>query len=366
MDLTAYFTRYHAATLAGSGNQSWFPLAGERTGRVFYQVFAGGEYRWSPLFSDAIFTTYSDGAHSRAGMTLGRWRVRSARIGVTHRAEKTGFAEPAALLPLTFGGESGYQPQPGESFFADPVLLQAESGDYICLEVTVSGERIPYHPETLLPCFIKTAAGWAPSTETLFAAMLGCDRPARLRVGFLGDSITQGCGTTPNAYAHWTACLARRLPADCAYWNLGLGYARASDAAADGEWLRLARQNDAVLLCLGTNDICQGDSAERIRKSLARILDRLHAAGTAVLLQSLPPFDYTGARREAWLAVNEWLKHTLSGQADAWFDCVPVLSRGGDTPWASRFGGHPNDVGSARWAEALLPTARAFLEKIRG
>ena len=50
MDLTAYFARYHANTLAGSGNQSWFSLAGERTGRVFYQVFAGGEYRWSPLF----------------------------------------------------------------------------------------------------------------------------------------------------------------------------------------------------------------------------------------------------------------------------------------------------------------------------
>lgn len=362
MDLTAYFARYHANTLAGSGNQSWFSLAGERTGRVFYQVFAGGEYRWSPLFSDAIFTTYADGAHSRAGMTLGRWRVCSARIGVTRRAEKTGFAEPAALHPLAFGGAPGYQPQPGEAFFADPVSLRAESGDYICLEVTICGERIPFHPETLLPCFVKTASGWAPSAETLFAAMLGCDRPARLRVGFLGDSITQGCGTTPNAYAHWTACLARRLPADCAYWNLGLGYARASDAAGDGEWLRLARQNDAVFLCLGTNDICRGYPVDAIRKSLAGIVGKLRAAGVSVLLQSLPPFDYAGERRETWFAVNNWLKSDLSRQTDAFFDCVPVLSQGPDAPWASRFGAHPDDTGCARWAEALLPTARAFLE----
>ena len=67
MDLSEYFARFRANTMAGSGNQSWFrPESAEEeiTGRVFYRVFTGGEYSWSPLFSDAIFTTFADGSHS--------------------------------------------------------------------------------------------------------------------------------------------------------------------------------------------------------------------------------------------------------------------------------------------------------------
>ena len=128
MDLSGYFARFRANTMAGSGNQSWFrPESAEKeiTGRVFYRVFAGGEYNWSPLFSDAVFTTFADGSHSYANQTLGGWRVCSARIGVTGRAEMEGFAEPERMLPLTFAGKRDYRPAAGETFFADPIALRA-------------------------------------------------------------------------------------------------------------------------------------------------------------------------------------------------------------------------------------------------
>ena len=368
MELSGYFARFRANTMAGSGNQSWFRSESaekEITGRVFYRVFAGGEYNWSPLFSDAVFTTFADGSHSHANQTLGGWRICSARIGVTGRAEMEGFAEPERMLPLTFAGKRDYRPAAGETFFADPIALRAEKGEYICLETTVCGERIPCHPESLLPAFVRTQDGWTHSTDLLFTAMLGCDRPVRMRVGFLGDSITQGIGTQPNAYLHWNAVLAEKLGADYAFWNLGLGYARASDAASDGVWLELARQNDAVFLCLGVNDLYHAAlSAETLKQNLLRTVRGLKEAGVSVLVQTIPPFEYEGERREIWLQVNGWIRETLAREADAVFDNVPVLGRSAEEPFYSRYGGHPDERGCAAWAEALEPAARRFLENI--
>ena len=227
------------------------------------------------------------------------------------------------------------------------------------------GERIPCHPESLLPAFVRTQDGWTHSTDLLFTAMLGCDRPARMRVGFLGDSITQGIGTQPNAYLHWNAVLAEKLGADYAFWNLGLGYARASDAASDGVWLELARQNDAVFLCLGVNDLYHAAlSAETLERNLLRTVRGLKEAGVSVLVQTIPPFEYEGERREIWLQVNGWIRETLAREADAVFDNVPVLGRSAEEPFYSRYGGHPDERGCAAWAEALEPAARRFLENI--
>ena len=369
MKLDGFFKRFGSNTLAGSGNQSWFrPESAEQeiTGRVFYRVFAGGEYNWSPLFSDTVFTTFADGSYSRANQTLGGWRVCAARIGVAKRVYINGFDEPEQMQALTFAGQRGYRTAAGETFFADPVALRAEKGEYICLETTVCGERIPCHPETLLPAFARTRDGWTRSTDVLFAAMLGCERPVRMRVGFLGDSITQGIGTQPNAYRHWNAVLAEKLGEDCAFWNLGLGYARASDAASGGIWLELARENDAVFLCLGVNDLYHAAlSAETLKKNLLQTVRGLKRAGVSVLVQTIPPFDYEGERRQVWLQVNDWIRETLAREADAIFDNVPVLGANAQEPFLSRYGGHPDEQGCAAWAEALEPVARRFLQTVR-
>mgnify|MGYP000344469439 CR=1 FL=1 len=103
MKLDGFFRDFHSNTLAASGNQSWFETEGAAVvGRVFYRVFAGGEYRYSLLFSDAMDSTFSDGQRSYVNQALGDWEILSARVGVTARAETEGFDEPSEWRKLTF------------------------------------------------------------------------------------------------------------------------------------------------------------------------------------------------------------------------------------------------------------------------
>ena len=44
--------------------------------------------------------------------------------------------------------------------------------------------------------------------------MVGIDAPTKKKIAFLGDSITQGCGTPVNAYEHWNAVFADLLGND--------------------------------------------------------------------------------------------------------------------------------------------------------
>ncbi|MGM9652304.1 MAG: SGNH/GDSL hydrolase family protein [Eubacteriales bacterium] len=369
-----FFQKYTSNTSAGSGNQKVFRGdAGMQTGRIFYRVDCGGEYEYSFLFSNIIDSTFADGRESHTNYICDSWEIRQLRAGVCPGdffggksvAEAQQMLDRACRMKsLTFGGRPCKTAAPGEFFAADPVLLDAGSGDYICMEISFCGSEIPFLAECNIPAYKKCGEKWSRSSEMPFPGMLGCHRPVKKRIAFLGDSITEGLGTPVDSYAHWGALAAKALGAEYAFWNLGLGYGRASDAASDGAWLYKAKQNDAVVVCFGVNDILQGRAAEELEADLSTIVRTLRRCGVSVLIQTIPPFDYQEDRKRVWLEVNRYIKTTLAQEADAVFDVVPVLSVGGDTPERALYGGHPNETGCRRWAEALLPTLSAWLRKI--
>lgn len=92
----------------------------------------------------------------------------------------------------------------------------------------------------------KEEDAFLPSINLPVPSMVGCVRAVEKRIGFFWDSITQGIGSEKNSYGHWNAVLAEKLGEKNAYWNLGIGFARASDAATNGVWLQKAKQNDFV------------------------------------------------------------------------------------------------------------------------
>lgn len=235
-----FFRNFSSNTLAGSGNQSFFlPEDADTvyTGRIFYRIFAGGSNRYSFLFSNIVDSTFSDGSHSHMNLLCDQWRVVRAAAGVCRSCTAETMARVEYFQPLTFSGAAGKEVMPGEFFSSDPVTLDLDRGDYICLELSFQGSMIPCHEESILPAFVLTGDSWKPSKHLPFAGMVGCDRNTALRIGFLGDSITQGIGTEPNSYDHWNAKLAEMLGEKYACWNLGLGFGRAEDAASDGAWL---------------------------------------------------------------------------------------------------------------------------------
>ena len=365
-----YFEQFTSNTCAGSANQLFFSTEddGLTTGRVFYKINFGGELDYSFLFTNIIDSTFADGSVSHNNILCDQWFIGGARVGkckdippvanmsrltVADLGEGEADITVCELTELSFGGCKSKTVMPGEFFTTDPVRLSFNKGEYICLEISFCGKMIPYHEESLLPIFIKDGDEWRYSRRMPLAAMVGCKREVVARIGYLGDSITQGIGTRYNSYLHWNALVSERLGDKYSYWNLGIGYGRASDAASDGAWLFKAKACDIVFVCYGTNDILQGHSEEQIKSDIYRITKLLKSSGKRVILQTLPPFDYTGDNVGKWQRINEFIKTTLSSEADLVFDVVPILEKEG-CPAAAKFGGHPNEEGCALWAQALL------------
>ena len=215
-----FFEHFTSNTLAGSGNQLTFATEpGQvRTSRIFYKITHGGSYRYSLLFSNMIDSTFADGSLCHKNHVCGSWRIHKASLGrltgdIPENFKETLQAAPINarvidLVPLSFGGHSEKAVAPGEFFASDPAVMTLDAGDYLCLEMSFSGQEIPYHEETLLPVFTKTADGWRYDNKMPFPGMIGCDRPVERRIGYLGDSITQGIGPAWNSYLHWNALLA--------------------------------------------------------------------------------------------------------------------------------------------------------------
>jgi lysophospholipase L1-like esterase len=202
---------------------------------------------------------------------------------------------------------------------------------------------------------------WTSSQKTPVPNFVGCDRLVKKRVAYLGDSITQGIGTSKNSYRHWNAVLSDKLGDGNAYWNLGIGFARSGDASSDGSWLNKAKMNDVVFVCLGVNDILKGKTADEVCGNLDKIVIILKENGVKVILQSVPPFDYNSENKEKWNCINKYIETELKNKADLYFDCVPVLSVGGDIAECAKYGGHPNEDGCEKWAEALYEKVKDFI-----
>lgn len=359
-----WFDTYNSNTLGASGNQSYFVSKNEEIhiGRVYYKVYSGGRYKYSLLFSNIIDSTFSDGSWSHCNLVCDEWEIKRMIIGVCTECSATIAGEMNMTQQVTFGGEYNKKVMPGEFFVSDAIELKAEKGEYICVEIEFSGTMMPYHEESVLPIFVWENEKWISSKKIPVPCMIGCDRKVRAKIGFLGDSITQGIGTAINSYAHWNALIADEMGNEFSYWNLGLGFGRASDAASDGAWLYKAKQMDAVVVCYGINDIGQGLKIEDIRNNLLNIVLQLKKAGVKVLIQSLPPFDYQGTNLRKWCQVNEYIRNTLSKYADDFFDVVPLLIDGEECDGKAKYNGHPNEEGCRMWAKMLLPAMKKFFE----
>lgn len=359
-----WLEKYVSNTMAGSGNQFAFESDGESVaaGRVYYKLLAGGTFGYSFLYTNILDSTFADGDKGNCNLICDEWEIVGATVGVCAQCSPEHAAQPIRVQKMTFGGQESKTVMPGEFFTSDEMTITAEKGEYLCVEIRFRGTLIPCHPESILPAFVLENGVWTPSQKLPFASMVGCARPVAAKVGFMGDSITQGIGTPYNAYTHWNALCAEAIGEKWSWWNLGLGYARAYDMSSNGAWLYKAKHMDYAVVCYGTNDVGHYRTADQIVGDLQIIMDKLHAAGTKVLLQTLPPFDWKDERLATWLEVNRRVRGELAPQADAFFDVVPVLTDD-EQSGVAKFGGHPDETGCAAWAEALTPVLKELLER---
>ncbi len=340
-------------TLAPSSNQSWFLGDGKiHKGRIFYKIFAGGEYNYSFMFTNTIDSTFSDGKHSQANLVCDEWEIHSLGIYIIN--EVTNSLNENEKITLTFNGEKSKSVIPKEIFYTDTVKLSFNKNDYICLEIEFSGNgKIPYMEEMIIPSFVYENGAWKECRQTPLCASILCDRPVQKKIGFFGDSITEGIGVSHNSYKWWCAQIAELVGEKYSYWDIGIGFGRAQDASSKGAWLEKAKKLDTATVCFGVNDICQGFSEEIVKNSLYTIVTELQNAGVRVILFTVPPFDYNLPKEQIWRSVNNYIKTDLSKIVEV-YDTVSILGADAPNEHKAKYGGHPNEEGSTLLAKDFV------------
>ncbi|MFD1147060.1 SGNH/GDSL hydrolase family protein [Saccharothrix hoggarensis] len=269
-----------------------------------------------------------------------------------------GAVEPGSARPVTFHGRAGVVVPIGAQVVSDPLDFPVEPEANLTVTVHLADGQasgtVTSHPGSRTTSHLlagdHVAADDLPGATTadhwyfLSGIEVWSGREASAVVT-LGDSLTDGRGSTTNGNDRWPDRLSARLrahpaTADVAVLNqgiggnqvLGEGLGPSALARLDRDVLALAGVAWLVLF-EGVNDLGTADSTPDAQKRVAddlvaayeQVLTRAHARGAAVCGATITPLggsaqydDPDGHREAARQAVNEWIRK--GGRFDAVLD----------------------------------------------
>lgn len=368
MDRKEFFRKYSSNTLAGTSNATLFDSPEKQTSYAFYRVFAGGKYNYSFLFSNVLDSSF--GAEDTPYKTMcndpgGEWKLYSARIIITKDRPLVKGKVYDKCYDLTFDGKKERDIHPGDIFCSDGIDLDVSEDEYLCYEVTYQGCGIPCHVENMIPCYKEDGEHmeW-PFKFLPLPNMVGCDRPVKKKIGFVGDSISQGIGCPEDSYLFYTAICAKAIGKEYSFWNLAIGLAKAFDVASDGFWAEKAKQCDVCTVMFSANDLwaTRSDftSTKRIIADLEKINSMLKERGIKVLWQSCVPYNFSGTLENRRQVLIAYIRDVLSKKADAYFDQNEYITDK-TRPNLAVYGEHPNEEACRMWGEHLAPVLKTLL-----
>lgn len=300
---------------------------------------------------------------------------------------------------LTFEGSSEITIPKGGDALSDSIEFPVKALTQVAVSMYVRGDggASTIHGTGFQTAYIASGDATAgtdfPSGETddsryfLTDIEVAATRGARTLV-VLGDSITDGVGSTENGNARWPDVLATRLQADPSLASIAVVNAGISGNRILNDGRRpfigpssLSRFDRDVLgkpgvgfviLLQGSNDISAADmlttpedhvSAQQIIEGMKTLIAKAHARGIRIFGGTLlpregvgKPFINSDAGRAKRREVNEWIK--TSGAFDAVLDFERVMTdpaRPGHLRPAYDSGDHlhPNDAGFAAMASSI-------------
>jgi lysophospholipase L1-like esterase len=310
----------------------------------------------------------------------GPLRIGGARIG---RGAFGGHGAESRVV--TFSGKTSTIIPAGAPLVSDPIDLTVPALSSLTISLYLQeATSCSCHAPSLQTAYVSagdsTSAVEATGTAMQLRAFVsGIDVETRARrarsIVVLGDSISDGVGSTADANRRWTDVLAERLIAG----NRQLGVANAaisgnrllSDGAGQSALARFDRDVLSLsavthlVVFIGINDLGsqQGSEVpgtESLISGYRQIIARAHLHGIKVIGATLTPFGgariYSVGGEVTRQAVNEWIRHSREFDGVLDFDAVlrdPARPAQMASDLESGDHLHGNDAAYAKMARAV-------------
>jgi lysophospholipase L1-like esterase len=365
-----------ATTLFAFAACTGFPSASVKSGSEEYWV---GTWSASPMAADSVpipglnnsgFSNQTVRHITHISIAGNRLRVRLSnaygtgplKIGATHIALQSSAASivSGSDRALTFSGNRAITIPAGAMVLSDPVDLEVPAFADLAVSVYFPGTTGPitWHQLGMQTTYVSTPGDFTTAVEMPVAStatsrfvLADVEVAAAKRLGAvvtLGDSITDGYGSTIDADHRWPDYLSLRLNAGnakngMAVLNQGIsGNRLLHDKFGPNSLARYDRDALAqigvthIIVLEGINDIglsgalglpAEEVSADEIIGGLQQLIERAHERRLVILGGTLTPFEgtafpgyYTPAGELKRQAVNAWIRTNAKFDAVIDFD----------------------------------------------
>ena len=319
-----------AQQIAEPHNNPPIPLAGETLRQIVQVSIGGSEVRLR--FSNRFSQEDLEMLHVEIAQAL----TEGASPDILAGSEKV----------LTFGGKEAVTIKAGEEVYSDPIRFKLKERMNVAITIKYGkapANTITSHPGSRTTSYFldkdaKTDHWYTIESIDVKASNKACS------IAVLGDSITDGRGTTTNGQNRWTDNLSRRLLAGrrtrrIAVLNFGLG-GNCVLRGGNGPTVVNRYEHDLlgfpsvkyIIIFEGVNDLGTTrngpETAANVIEVYRNIIAQAHAKGIKVIGATVMPFKhngyYTESREEGRQILNRWIR--TGGEFDGLIDFDSAMS----------------------------------------
>ena len=250
--------------------------------------------------------------------------------------------------PLTFKGLRSVTMKPGEVILTDPAEFKLKPRMNVAITIhfgKASAKDVTGHPGSRTSSYIaqgntKNFKNAVETAHWYYINSLLVEKPRGEfgAIAAIGNSITDGRGTTTNGQNRWTDVLSKRLlknkkTRNLSVLNLGLGgncvLRGGLGPTANSRYERDVLRQEGVKYAIvfeGVNDLGgsrDGEAtAKQLIESFQQMIRQAHARGIKIYGGTIMPFKgnnyYNESREKGRQMVNEWIR--TSGEYDGVID----------------------------------------------
>ena len=273
--------------------------------------------------------------------------IKAVELACAKTAGSSSEIDESTTVSLTFDGKSSVSIPAGGKVVSDPVKLHLDSRQNVAITIhygEASSTSVSGHPGSRTTSYLKagntTDFSEAVKTDHWYNILaLEVEAPKKAgAVAILGNSITDGRGSTTNQQNRWADVLSRRLLANKAtrqvgVLNMGIGgncvlRGGLGPAGVNRYQRDLLGQEGVkwIILFEAVNDLGYSrngvQTAERIIDVYKQIIREAHQKGIYVFGGTITPFKgnnyYSADHENGRNTLNEWIRTTkmLDGVID--------------------------------------------------